>query len=102
MSRHTAEQRRSILGQWHHSGLTAPDFAIACGVSVATLYKWRREAAPAFVEIVDPPSVRGGDAGAGPAPGWEVIELSLPCGAAIRVAPGFDAATLRRVVEALA
>jgi len=54
MSRYTAEQRRSILDQWHRSGLPAPDFAVACGVSVATLDKWRRGAAPAFVEVAEP------------------------------------------------
>ncbi len=84
MPRHTHFDRRGILDQWRRSGLAAPDFAIACGVSVATLYKWRRDAAPAFVEVVEP---LGAPPPAQPASASASIELILPGGAAVRVGP---------------
>jgi len=104
MPRLTHADRREILDQWRRSGLAAPDFAVACGVSAATLYRWRRDAGPALVEIVEPRAGRDASAASAlsavAAPGS--IDLVLPGGAVVRVAPGFDVATLRRLVEALA
>jgi len=52
---------------------------------------------PAFVEI----SAIGGHAGDHGDGGAGRIEISLPRDITVRVAPGFDADTLRRVVEAI-
>lgn len=99
--------RRRILDRWDRSGLSAAEFAAVAGVGRATLYAWRRRgrdpsgrtprrtaAAPAFLELAV-----GDDAARSPSP--PPIEVALPRGLAVRVPPGFDPDTLRRVVDAL-
>ncbi len=91
----TPSDRCRILRRWDRSGLCARDFAPVAGVSASTLYVWRsreRRPAPAFVELSAPPEA------ASPA---TPIEVALPRGLAVRVPPGFDPDTLRRVVDAL-
>jgi hypothetical protein len=90
------DTRREVLRQWRDSGLPSHEFARACGVSHATLYKWRRELRPQFVEIAADGAVLPTRVEIS-AP----IEVALPGGAIVRVSGGFDAATLRAVVEAL-
>ena len=111
-----SSHRRRILDRWDRSGLSAAAFAPAVGVSPWTLYAWRRRErelaaaaavvdatsscctaiVPAFVELAI-------DDSAAPAPPQcsAPIEIALPRGLAVRVSPGFDAGTLRRVVDAL-
>jgi transposase-like protein len=110
-----SSRRRRILDRWDRSGLSAAAFAPAVGVSPWTLYAWRRRKrelaaaatavdarssctaiVPAFVELAI-------DDSAAPAPPQcsAPIEIALPRGLAVRVLPGFDAGTLRRVVDAL-
>jgi len=108
--------RRRILDRWDRSGLSASAFAPSVGVSPWTLYAWLQRTrggrlasgggdgcvpstaiVPAFVEISAIAGHAGdhGDGGAGR------IEISLPRDLTVRVAPGFDADTLRRAVEAI-
>ena len=108
--------RRRILDRWDRSGLSASAFAPLVGVSPWTLYAWRQRVrdgrlasgggdgrvpstaiVPAFVEIsaIAGHAADHGDGGAGR------IEISLPRDITVRVAPGFDADTLRRAVEAI-
>jgi transposase-like protein len=105
-----SSDRRRILDRWDRSGLSAAAFAPSVGVSPWTLYAWRRRErelaapapspctaiVPAFVELAV-------DESAAPAPLQcsAAIEIALPRGLAVRVSPGFDAGTLRRVVDAL-
>jgi transposase len=90
--------RRWIEG-WRASGLSVRAFCARHGLSQASFYAWRRElprreaAPPAFVPV----RVVGAEA---PAPG-RTIEVVLCGGRTVRVAPGFDAATLQQVLVAL-
>ena len=95
----TATWRRWVL-RWERSGLSCAAFAAREGLRAATLGWWRwalrrsAESAPAqtpisFVEI---------DAVAA-SPGGEGLELVLRTGLVVRVPPGFDADTLRRVLD---
>lgn len=116
--------RRAIVKSWEASGLSAAEFARLTGERQWALYSWRTQlrrergrprsgsgAEAAFVEIVPateapaPPPipaspVRSAEielvlsgSGAGPTAGAGEIVLRIP--------RGFDAATLRRVVDAL-
>ncbi|MBX3356491.1 MAG: transposase [Phycisphaeraceae bacterium] len=106
--RSTDAERRRILRDWKRSGLSSHDFARVCGVSHASLYKWKRELgaadsrrSPAFVEVVTPVSARaetdlprdGAESG---------VELVYGATLRIHLRCGFDPATLRRAIEALA
>jgi transposase-like protein len=98
----TADRWRELIGQQQRSGLSIAAFCAERAVAASTFFAWRRKLearqAPAFVELTHasiellPPAIE-----LLPAP----IELLLPGGLAVRVREGFDAATLRRVVEAL-
>ena len=99
-----------MLDRWDRSGLSAAAFAPSVGVSPWTLYAWRRRErelssvsassctaiVPAFVELAvdDPAAPTSSQRSA-------AIEIALPRGLALHVRPGFDAETLRRVVDAL-
>lgn len=101
------DARRDVLRRWRESGLGSHEFARLCGVSHATLYKWRRELRPRFVEITprderDEEATRGVAADQASRDRIAPIEIALRDGVTVRVSAGFDAATLRAVVEALA
>ena len=103
----TRTDRLRLLDRWERSGLSAAAFAPSVGLSPWTLYAWRRLSRRAeggvstsgFIELAvredpaDPRLERGVANGR--------IEIALPRGIAVRVAPGFDSDTLRRVVDAL-
>jgi transposase-like protein len=90
--RWTPADARAVLAQLDASGLTIREFAERQGLDRQRLDRWRmrlgRARAPAFVEISA--SVRGG-----------AIEVVLRAGHVLRVPDGFEAETLRRVVEIL-
>jgi transposase-like protein len=54
-SRWTAEQARSVLAEWEHSGLSVAQFARRRGLEAERLYRWQRRldaAVPSrFVEM---------------------------------------------------
>jgi hypothetical protein len=93
------QQWRRWIGAWRTSRLSVRTFCARHGLSEQRFYAWRRELqrreaeAPAFVPV----RVVGA---AVPAPGSR-IEVVLRCGRTVRIAPGFDAATLQQVVAAL-
>lgn len=106
--RSTDAERRRVLRDWKRSGLSSHDFARVCGVSHASLYKWKRELgaadrkrSPAFVEVVAPVSAHaetelsqdGAESG---------VELVHGATLRIHLRCGFDAATLRRAIKAIA
>src|SRR4029077_2664355 len=92
-------QWRRWIEEWRTSGLSVRAFCARHRLSQASFYAWRRElqrreaAPPAFVPV----RVVAAD---GPPPGT-TIEVVLRGGRTVRVAPGFDAATLQHVVAAL-
>jgi hypothetical protein len=107
---------REMVGRWRRSGVSIRDFCDAHGLSEPSFYAWRREIAkrdeqarerpartsarsarrpegglPAFVPLRVTPTE--------PAP---ALELVVGAGHVVRVAPGFDAPTLRSLLAVLA
>jgi hypothetical protein len=93
------QQWRRRINQWRASGLSVQAFCARHGLATASFYNWRRVLArraaegPAFVPVqvvADgvPTQARA-------------LEVVLVDGRAVRVAPGFDAATLRRLLAVL-
>jgi transposase len=92
-------QWRRWISQWRGSGLSVRAFCARHGLASASFYHWRRvlerRAAdqPAFVPVQVV-------ADAVPAP-VSTLEVVLTGGRTVRVAPGFDAATLRQLLAVL-
>jgi transposase len=92
-------QWRRWIGEWQTSGLSGRAFCDRRGLTVASFYAWRRvlerrvaeQAAFVPVQVV---------ADAVPAQA-SALEVVLADGRAVRVLPGFDAATLRRLLVVL-
>jgi hypothetical protein len=92
-------QWRRWIGEWQASGLSVRAFCTQRGLTVASFYAWRRvlqrraaeKAAFVPVQVV-------ADAVADRASALEVV---LTGGRTVRVAPGFDAATLRQLLAVL-
>jgi hypothetical protein len=88
---------RRWINPWRASGLTGRAFCARHGLASASFYNWRRvlerraAAEPTFVPVQVV-------ADTAPASALEVI---LADGRAVRVAPGFDAATLRQLLAVL-
>ena len=115
----TADRWRDLIRQQRRSGLSIAAFCAEHDVAVSTYFVWRRKVEagdaptpPAFVELT--PAIERSTAVAAtgaavattaPArPGESAhapIELLLPGGLILRVRQGFDAGTLRQMVEAL-
>ena len=90
--RRSAKQWRRLVDDWQRSGLSCKAYGEQVGVKSSTLgwWKWKLgKEEPAFLEVVvtEPPQ----------APDF-VVELDA---VRVRVACGFDAAELRRLVAAL-
>src|SRR5262245_10059428 len=92
-------QWRRWISQWQTSGLSVRDFCARHGLATASFYNWRRvlerRAAeePAFVPVQVVADAVPAQASA--------LEVILADGRTVRVAPGFDAATLRRLLAVL-
>jgi hypothetical protein len=92
-------QWRHWIGEWQASGLSVRAFCERRRLTVASFYAWRRvlqrrdaeKAAFVPVQVV-------ADAVADRASALEVV---LTDGRTVRVAPGFDAATLRQLLAVL-
>ena len=92
-------QWRRWIGEWQTSGLSVRAFCQRRGLTVASFYAWRRalqrRAAEkaTFVPVqVLPDAVQTQTS---------ALEVVLADGRAVRVAPGFDAATLRQLLAVL-
>jgi transposase len=87
------------IHKWRASGLSVRDFCDRRGLATASFYYWRRvlirraaeKAAVVPVNVV---------VDAMPAQA-SALEVVLPNGRAVRVAPGFDATTLRQLLTVL-
>ena len=92
-------QWRHWIGEWQASGLSARAFCQRRGLTVASFYAWRRvlerraaeKAAFVPVKVV---------ADAVPTQ-TSALEVVLTDGRTVRVAPGFDVATLRQLLAVL-
>jgi transposase len=93
------QQWRRWLRLWRASGLSVRAFCARHGLSEPSFYAWRRvlqqraaEPAPfVAVQVVAEPASASASA----------LEVVLAQGRTVRVAPGFDPATLRQVVRVL-
>jgi transposase len=92
-------QWRRWIGEWQASGLSARAFCQRRGLTVASFYAWRRvlerraaeKAGFVPVQVVsDAVSTQ-----------TSALEVVLTDGRTVRVAPGFDAATLRQLLAVL-
>jgi hypothetical protein len=92
-------QWRRWIGDWQASGLSARAFCERRGLTVARLYAWRRvlerrdAEKAAFVPVQVVADTVPAQASA--------LEVVLADGRTVRVAPGFDAATLRQLLAVL-
>jgi hypothetical protein len=92
-------QWRRWIGEWQASGLSARAFCQRRGLTVARFYAWRRALQRRAAEkVVFVPVQVVADRVPDRAIALEVV---LAGGRAVRVAPGFDAATLRRLLAVL-
>ena len=92
-------QWRQRISQWQASGISVREFCARNGLATASFYHWRRvlerraTERPAFVPVQvvadTPPSQAS------------ALELVLADGRAVRIAAGFDAPTLRRLLAVL-
>ena len=107
---------RTRVRQWRRSGLSVRDFCAEHGLSEPSFYAWRRTLAARDAEAVRLVPVRivaeggaspqsadpsRGAAGRETVSAQEGLELVLGGGRVLRIGPGFDAATLRRVLPLL-
>jgi hypothetical protein len=93
------KQAKQTIESWRASGLGPVQFAKREGISVGTLYR-RRAKVDAADPCIVPVVVRSGPTPSTTAPVLP-FEVELASGVRIRVAAGFDAAELVRLVEAL-
>lgn len=91
------ERARRLLREWTSSGLGATAFAKRERVSVRSLYRWRGlfGQEPEFAPVVVRPATSS------PVCSSEPFVIDLCGGRSIRVAAGFDAAELARLVTVL-
>jgi transposase-like protein len=90
MPRRSDEEKRRLLAEWEASGLSKSVFAKQRGVSPNSLYRWHKALHPAaFVEVL---AAR---------PAAPVFVLRVRGAVQLEVPAGFDAAELRRLVDAL-
>jgi hypothetical protein len=83
------------LARFADSRQSAAQFCAAEGVSVASLYQWKRRLAAATVS--DPPRLLPVSLTSSPPP----LELLLPTGAVLRIGTGADADTLAALLRLL-
>jgi hypothetical protein len=93
-------QWRRRIDQWRSSGLSVRAFCARHGLATASFYNWRRvlhrravDEQPAFVPVQVVADVVPAQTSA--------LEVVLTEGRMVRVAPGFDATTLRRLLAVL-
>jgi hypothetical protein len=106
----TTNQRRSskerfwrqMVRQWRSSGLSIRAFCANRQVSQPSFYAWRRTIAQRDAETTRflPVQVVPDEQPAGDASG-NGLELHLGAGRVLRISPGFDEATLRRLLTLL-
>jgi hypothetical protein len=101
-----ATRSRAVIDDFHQSGLKRAEFCRRRGLSLHTCRKYlygsqsaTPEAAPTRFLPVPHPADPPAEGHTGPTP--DALILILDGGRRLAVAPGFDAATLRRLLDAL-
>jgi hypothetical protein len=93
-------QWRRWIGAWRGSGLSVRAYCERHGLAEQRFYAWRRELDRRSVEAARFVPVQVAVEADTPARG-SGLEVVLSGGRTLRVAPGFDAATLRQVLAVL-
>ena len=112
--RRTREQWRQLVEGWPQSGLTQAQYCEHHNISVASLYRWRQilrrppsESRPAPAAGRAGAAVRLlpvellGELVQSARPAGHALSLVFADGVRLEIAPGFDDATLQRVVGVL-
>jgi transposase len=105
--RQKQQQWERWVRSWRASGLSVRAFCGEHGLSEASFYAWRRTlqrrqqttVAVVPVHVLDDAPPGALDSGA--ADSGAALEVVLPGRCVVRVGPGFDAATLRRLLALL-
>ena len=97
-ARMTRSAGGALVARWRASGLSKADFSRESGLSVKQVRRWIWRFGRCPSDAVEAPSSGGFAAVVVSGPG---IRIRVAAWAAIKVDPSFDAALLRRVVEAL-
>ena len=90
---------RQVIGQWQASGQSVSAFCREHGLSEGGFYAWRKrfvgqEQGPTFVPVRVIPDT-------GVEPEAAAIEVALVGGRLVRIRPGFDPETLKRLLGVL-
>ena len=85
---------RGVLDSWRSSGLEDVEFCRRHALPIKKFRWWRTRLQSQFIPV----RLNGAENGAEETPSLEVV---LANGRAVRVAPGFDAETLVRVIDVL-
>jgi hypothetical protein len=92
---------RTRLRQWRHSGLSVRAFCDQHGLALPSFYAWRRTLAQRDTEVQFVPVRLAPEPPASTASGTSALELVLDGRRLLRIGPGFDAATLQRLLALL-
>ena len=91
---------RTLLRQWRDSGLSVRAFCEQRSLAQPSFYAWRRTLAQRDAEVQFVP-VRLAPEPTTTTPGTAALELVLDGRRLLRIGPGFDAATLQRLLTLL-
>lgn len=100
----TPEQWADLVKEWEASGQSQRGFCAERGIGQSTLRYWRRRLqgeTPSDARIAEARLVPVRVCAQEPSQGGSGLRLVLGNGLGIEVAPGFDAATLQRVLATL-
>jgi hypothetical protein len=109
--RRSREQWQVLIRDWPGSGLTVAQYCERRGISVANFHRWQERLRRESAEVVERPR-RGPaepirflpvhvSAALEPPRADPALTLVFAGGVRLEVVPGFDAATLQRVVQVL-
>ncbi|NQY56847.1 MAG: hypothetical protein HRT86_10270 [Ilumatobacteraceae bacterium] len=100
MTKTSESKWRAVIRAQEKSGQSVREFAESRGIAATTLYWWRSELKRRTADLV-PVEVVEHDIEIEHAASTAGFDLHLPCGLRLRVAHGFDAGELRRLISAL-
>ena len=98
----TRDEWAELVDRWQRSGLSAEAFAARERIKAKRLTWWRWKLHASATSPPEPAQflpVHVVESSPSTAPATAAVEIALPNGRVVRVPPGFDAATLVRVLE---
>jgi transposase len=92
---------RAMLQRWRQSGLSVRDFCARRGLTQPSFYAWRRTLAERDAQVQFVPVRLAAEPMAATTNTTAALELVLDGRRSLRIGPGFDAATLKRLLALL-